>query len=99
MLRFEVVRSTFFERVEVTLCSLWDDSWCGQSGPKLVYRNCESVSQFEDRMMLPCVYQMSENGVYPFGIHSCPFTMMKSSKQTFPDPTLGGSRWPFVALN
>ena len=43
MFEFETVRSTFFERVEVNLCSLWDDSWCGLSGPKLVYRNCESV--------------------------------------------------------
>ena len=32
-------------------------------------------------MILPCVYQMSEDGVYPLSVPSCPFKGMKSSKQ------------------
>ena len=71
MFEFEGVRSTFFERVEVTLCSLWDDSWCGQSGPKLVYRNSETVSEFEVRMRKLSIYLKSEHMVYPLSIASC----------------------------
>ena len=43
--------------VEVTHCSIGKVGWCGPSGPKLVYRNSESVPKFEVRMWLPGLYR------------------------------------------
>ena len=61
----------------------WDGYWCFLSGAKLVYRNSESVSEFEVRMRKLSIYLKSEHMVYPLSIASCHFKGMKSSKQVF----------------
>ena len=54
---FEAVRSNFNFDFRGGPFSI-GGSWCGPSGPKLVYRNSESVPKFEVRMRLSGVYRM-----------------------------------------
>ena len=68
---FEAVRSsTIFCWSRWLVVALgWFVVW--SSGPKLVYRNSESVPKIEFRMRLSGVYRMSEDEVYQPNIPSC----------------------------
>ena len=62
-------------------------SWCVPSGPKLVYRNSDSILNLMFRMRFEGVYRMSEKGVLP----KCFFLSggYRARSGAFLDPILG----------